>query len=58
MSGIRAFVVKNNEFQVDNLFFVDDSESIDKIFVQNIEIIKLHFEIRVTSRLTTRELRL
>ena len=37
-------IVKNNKFQVDIFFFLDDSESIDKIFVQNIVIIKLRFE--------------
>ena len=40
-------IVKNNEFQVDNLFFLDNFESIDKIFVQNIVMTKLRFENRI-----------
>ena len=45
--SIIVQIVKNNEFQVDNLFFLDDFENIDKIFVQNIVMIKLRFENRI-----------
>ena len=47
VASIIVQIVKNNEFQVDNLFFLDDSESIDKIFVQNIVMTKLRFENRI-----------
>ena len=45
--SIIVQIVKNNEFQVDNLFFLDDFENIDKIFVQNIVMTKLRFENRI-----------
>ena len=46
-------IVKNNEFQVDNLFFLDDFESIDKIFVQNIVMTKSRFENRIVLVVTS-----
>ena len=45
--SIIVQIVKNNRFQVDNLFFLDDLENIDKLLVQNIVIIKLYFENRI-----------
>ena len=45
--SIIVQIVKSNEFQVDSLFFLDDFESIDKIFVQNIVMTKLRFENRI-----------
>ena len=40
-------IVKNNEFQIDNLFFFDDFEDINKILVQIIVMIKLRFDNRI-----------
>ena len=40
----RIIKIVNNNKNLEQLFFLDDSNDINKIFVQNIVIIKLRFE--------------
>ena len=55
MNAINAIidVVETNEFNVDQLFFLDESEDTNKIFVQNIVMIKLRFEERIVLVVTS-----